>query len=90
MVSHRHRIITVIEDRTVAAITNMTNIRLSIITQDLIATVMVTAMSSSRYGHTATIQNLTIMSSTGGHWARIKRRRMRNQRHSKILENNDQ
>jgi len=87
MVSNRHQIITVIEDCTVMA---ATNIRLSIITQDPMATVMVAAMSSSRYGHTATIQNLTIMSSTGGHWARIKRRRMRNQRRSKILENNDQ
>lgn len=65
MVSRRHRIITAIEDRRMAA---AINIRLSVtITQDPITAVMVIVMSSSRYDHMATIRNPTIMSSMGGH-----------------------
>jgi len=74
MVSHRHWIITSIEDRIAAT----TNIRLSvIITQDPIAAVIVTVMNSSRYSYMTTIWNPVIILSTGDHW-RMERRRMKN------------
>lgn len=84
--SRRRRIITAIEDRMVA-----TSIRLPVtIIRGPTATLTVTVMTSSRYGRTATTENPTIMQSTGGRWAKIRRRkRTRSQRRTRKSRSGD-